>query len=380
MQANLTTQFPEGVQLERASRYAIKVEVVDACRFGTTVEKHGKQHKSPLDTHMQPRRGTRINQLFLRRRRLCSRLLDCPPQALPSSIEQRCSVDSYSDPGMSSENATAETEMQDLAHSEAPLDSHSPRKRKISLCENVVSKPEELCSNELHEYSSEVDLKRRKMKQPDVTNSLVALTPLNQSGLVSCPSEGHEPDTILKAFDTLLQCVKTRSPQDEEHKGMVRRLGDPVHAALTLVLASVRFQLSDSTNGPPKEACEKPESTATLQCPTPPRRASDSRYSDRGSPDGTSNPSDIDVPGPPKINITSGSKHFSELSQEIIRHNYEEFMEVARRKTLEQPDVGDMSFEKIFMGDSEAESWHSSDVGDASGLSGDMSGLDIDED
>lgn len=218
------------------------------------------------------------------------------------------------------------------------------------------------------------------MKQSEVTKSLVELMPQNQPGLVPRPSEHHESETILKALDTLLQCVKTRSSEDEEHKGMVRRLSDPFHAALTLVLSRLSPELSNAANEPLKELCEEPERTATLQCPTPPRRASDSKYSDRGSPDSASDASDIDVPGPSRTTITSGPKHSSELSQEIIRHNYEEFMEAARRKRLEQPDVGDMSFEKIFLADSEAESWHSSDVGDASGLSGYMSGLDIDED
>lgn len=61
-----------------------------------------------------------------------------------------------------------------------------------------------------------------------------------------------------------------------------------------------------------------------------------------------------------------------QLSQETIQHNYCEFEAIARKCRTEQPDVGDMSFEKIFLGDSELEDWQSSEMEIEDGVSGEM--------
>ena len=48
----------------------------------------------------------------------------------------------------------------------------------------------------------------------------------------------------------------------------------------------------------------------------------------------------------------------SQLSQQTIQRNYEEFEKIALRKLIDEPC--DLSFEKSTVGDSEAEAWHSS--------------------
>jgi hypothetical protein len=60
---------------------------------------------------------------------------------------------------------------------------------------------------------------------------------------------------------------------------------------------------------------------------------------------------------------------------------YREFEEVAKRRMTDPTstlvsDVGDMNFERIFLGDSEVEDWNFEDI---DGLSEGMSGLEMDE-
>jgi hypothetical protein len=128
---------------------------------------------------------------------------------------------------------------------------------------------------------------------------------------------------------------------------------------------------------PPTPVKERHDSF--LRSPSPISLSNDSDHSDASAANSASNVSD---PGAqqPDHGISSVSCHNSaQLSQDEIQKNYREFEEVAKRRMTDPPvsDVGDMNFERIFLGDSEVEELS---LSDADGLSEGMSGLEMSED
>lgn len=131
---------------------------------------------------------------------------------------------------------------------------------------------------------------------------------------------------------------------------------------------------------PPTPALEQhdsllPRSFAPI-CPT-----SEPDDSDAISPTSATNISGLGAQQPGHGDSANRRRHSTELFQDEIQKNYREFEAVAKRRMTDPTyapvsDMGDMNFERIFLGDSEVEDLS---LGDIDGLSEEMSGLDMGE-
>jgi hypothetical protein len=377
----------------------------------------------------------------------CIRALTLVGQRLPETVPQLkgtiselnkvINADGCYTQATASQNSREDSPMQDFRTYEPQHESVSPKKRKDRAISGVSS---QVSSWNGFSHHRNVELKRRKLEQAENPNAHV--DPTLQADLhrmahhvgVSEPNTSTDDDaetkTVAEALRLLLDCIERGKSSDQHQQNFIRRLSVPIfdameltHDEVDITLSKQLSELSQATRkmGELNDKAEKllqekrTEATPVQQPTPPPSLDSDAwaeldaeillekkkleasfvhtpRSSDTGS---TSSDTTYSFPELRLLRQNADDRAI-DLKQEQIQANYAEFEENAKceaatdsRKdsvaTGSTDTVGDMDFERIFLGDSDAEdSWHLSDISvgledvdGLSGLSGDMDGLEV---
>lgn len=332
IQAKIITPFPENVRFERTSRYAIKVALAHAREVDSVTETHGAP--TTLRWVIPPHKSTNSLQSHGFRHVPTS-----PPDSLVELVDRGPNPDSeYCYWKGYAESAASGVSMYNVHDLELKPDQKAPRKRTNSSCEDNAT-----CSDEDRMYSaSDIQLKRRKLEKTDMANNQVESSPTNLSYLMLQPAQDDTPDDEFCTRETRHSGISTNT------------------AALSIKTDSPSSQLQNESE---KVIYKNPDRVRNEPYPTPP-----STPSTLGSSSDYGNYLfGVGHPGTHTSPIAQARNGFQspwELSQHTIQHNYHEFKAMALRQSTKQADWGDASFEKIFLEESDAEQWHSSDVDD----------------
>ncbi|XP_014556619.1 hypothetical protein COCVIDRAFT_26627 [Bipolaris victoriae FI3] len=332
MQAKVITRFPKNVLFERTSRYVIKVELAHAREVNSMTETHGVP--TTLALVIPPHKSTNSLQSHG-----CRHVPTSPPDSLvelvdrgPDPNSECCDSKEYVEPVASG------VSMQNVHDPELETGKKAPKKRTNSSREDNAIHPDD---NRTH-GAPDIQLKRRKLKKTDVADSQVESPPTD----LSC---------------SMLQSAQDDTPDDKFCTREMRRLSISINMAAPLIKTdSPSSQLQNESE---KVIYRKPDRVRNEPYPTPPSTPS----SLASSSDYGNYCSRVERPGTHTSQMAqarNGSLCLYELSQDTIQHNYHEFEAMALCQSTKQADWGDSSFEKIFMEESDAEGWHSSDVDD----------------
>jgi hypothetical protein len=389
VQANMVTQFPNDVRFQRASRYAVKGEVTDIHQSPAKPDNRRSQPEE-ASTPWIPSYTSTPQSKF----RHTS--YDSPVQHNASPLCEASRNEFGSMQGHSGKSHDAGTETTSefatdvFTTSDLEVRAESPKKRKASL----RSTSSDGTSNaKSPDHESDAFLKRQKLECSDGLSIPTASTSTNVIELQrSLAAIVQDVNVIRKLLDPLVQSVESHeSDLPQQSNDAIRRLRKDVGLSPSLVPLLIPLELAKPRRPkgrrrmkarktavmPPTPVKERQDSL--LRSPSPISLSNDSDHSDASAPNSASNVSD---PGAQQLDhgISSARCHNSaQLSQDEIQKNYREFEEVAKRKMTDPPvsDVGDMNFERIFLGDSEVEDLS---LGDVDGLSEGMSGLEMSED
>jgi hypothetical protein len=329
-----------------------------------------------------------------------------------------------------SQKISSDSVMHDVPMSESEQETTSPKKRKGRAPSGA---PNQVFAWNTFTHDPSIDLKRRKFEQAENPSAHINMTFAGDLHRMAAhlgvadpdPSADQDPETktVADALRMLLDCIEKVKPDDQHSRHLLRRLSGPIMEAAEIAHRKEIFEqvakLTRSTKKMDEMINEgfkilKKTRPQLRHLPTPPRLSFESGYSDAGSKSSSGSDDACDVF---TISVLPKRDRSAELLQEEIQRNYREFEEKARRKsvgdrcdsaigmhprknsyTMASTDtVGDMDFERIFLGDSDGEeSWPSSDnvvtdrvdangdvidgedeVFDVNGLSEDMDGFEV---
>jgi hypothetical protein len=383
VQASTVTQFPEDVRFERVSRYAVKGKVVEILQVGIMPDKHRLQLEEPLTPWVPSYTSTPLSK---------TRPLSISPR--PCYVDalgrlRRVFLESHSTQNRDPEEAAwKEVLIHEVIPSDPDLQSGSPKKRKSSM---RSASSDEKSTLKVVDQESDTCLKRQKLQLPDE----LSMPTINVIDLQKSCTVIEEPAVVVQRFnatigspDSLYQSVESEHPEKRRHSDGVRRMSlATAHTAADIEQPwpkdndhhAILMEKEKSVALPPTPGIRSQD--PVLRSPTPIYLTKESDYSDASAPNSASNASDLDAQKSGHGIGGARLQHYTELSQDEIQKNYREFEEVAKRRMTDPTsrlvsDVGDMNFERIFLGDSEVEDWNFEDI---DGLSEGMSGLEMDE-
>ena len=270
----------------------------------------------------------------------------------------------------------------------------SPRKRKAPLRSTSLGGASTLNPAD---YESDTCLKRQKVESSGHLHMLKTSTSTEVIELrEKLATIAQDVDTMRKRLDPLGQPVNGNDCDALRHSDdIVRRLREAVGSSSPTAPTVSATKLPQPQDEDRQKSHIEKEKTVVLP-PTPPMEqhdsfllrspspiclTSESEESGSISSNSATNASGLGAQQRGHGDSAKRHRHLNELSQDEIQKNYREFEAAAQRRMMDPTyapvrDVGDMNFERIFLGDSEAEDLSLGDIG---GLSEEMSGLDMDE-
>ncbi|KAF1848155.1 uncharacterized protein K460DRAFT_403452 [Cucurbitaria berberidis CBS 394.84] len=370
LSANIVTPFSETVRFARTSRYIIKLHVTHAECLGL-----GRPH-SPTETEVNwvpsytstPLSKTRHNE---------------PKEAIDYAFShaQLCRSPVSSEKDAAEDKATSPFRPNNhLFNPSAQI--QSPMKRKAPQSRNPTpAMNKRFVLDSVENLTLDIDSKRCRLVQAQDQD-------VNMYGMPPGPSrtpprEPTSPASCLTGI-TLDYTGKadlttaTPGPVHEEHDS----------PCLGIDRRSTTNACSTCQHQKPPAATLKARATQTSfswkQCNTPPYMDSD-------------NSSVPNIIPPNTCTNATHSKHSTalDLSQEQIQHNYQEFLEQAKRKALEKAyqaaiiplfdgkvsptNDADRSFEQVFFADTDSEvgEWTCTSISDVDGLSEGVESVDM---
>ncbi|EUC42092.1 hypothetical protein COCMIDRAFT_29221 [Bipolaris oryzae ATCC 44560] len=334
IQAKIITRFPEKVRFERRSRYAIKFNTVHARQFDSVTETH--RALTTLILAIPPHKSTESLQLYGCRH---------GPTSLPDSLVDR--VDRGPDPDPDSEcykkgyaeSAASSVSMHNVHDLELEPGAKVSRKRTNSSHADNATRADENFMNS----APDIQLKRQKLEKNNMADSHVESPPTNL------------PYPMLQSMQDDTPDAKSWT-RESRHSGVLMNT-----ATFSIKIDSPSSQLQNESD---EVIHKKPNRVRNERYPTPPP----STNSMLGSSSDYGNY--FHEAGHPCTHTSpiaqgrNGPRSPWELSQDTIQHNYHEFEAMALCQSKNQADWGDASFEEIFMEESDAEDWRSSDLDD----------------
>jgi len=385
IEARTVVEFPESVRFERVSRYAIKISVATSTQRTTTLDQHVSQANTPKKRWAHsytnsPVSKTRPHGIGPRK------WINSP---LDNSVNEHQSM--AADKDLKDVNPVTIPPIIEIITSAGSVATVSPKKRKSSLSDAAI------LAIDTATDKMEASFKRQKLEESEDGRSDT-----------STLSAGHEPVEPHPTLAVVPQMTQRSSPKNHEEKELPTKLSYRTEN-INDILQRYRI-IHDPASFLPKDRPSKTANNETItvasaryttpprRCPTPPFSTASPQVSPRTvsltAAIGPSPRKPLRLPSSPtysQSNKRVDSCHFqslatADLSQRQIQSNYREFEEWAmRKKTRGLGDVGDLQFERIFLGDSEEEwgSWGEDADADADadddvdGLSEDISGLDL---
>jgi hypothetical protein len=347
LQAKIITRFPGNVRFERTSRYAIKIEL-------TTATTETDQTQTQLTRCTSPPKNSLLSQAGLYRRVSAS-----SSDPLIELIDYRSAPfeGDYFYWQEHTERAPVDDSRHNVCSTESSLCQKSLRKRTHLWPDDAVIGLDETRLHEPHDRSPEAQLKRRKLENANVENI-------------------HFGSRRVRLPYSKLCLAEERKSDDEHHEEMMRHHDIPTGVAPALSSTQADSSPPELRNGTEKVLCKKLDRAEKIQYPTPPLTPLTPFLSDFGARNQSVDASHTNTHASPLHHTRTGFKFSSQLSQHMIQHNYREFEAMALQGSTQQSHWDNVSFEKIFLGDSEAEDWHSSDV---DGWSEEMNGLEVEQ-
>ncbi|KAI4682258.1 uncharacterized protein J4E88_005148 [Alternaria novae-zelandiae] len=386
VQAKMVTQFPGHVRYDRVLRHAVKGEVMDIYQVVATPDDYIPQQEEPSTPWVPSYTSTPLSKTRPSKARI--------PSLHESWNEAFAYFRRQSDKSLDDEADISATSIADASVlSDPDLPAESPRKRKAPLRSTSLDGASTL---KPADYDPDTCLKRQKVESFGHLHMLTASTSTEvielqkkwaaiaqdafaamrkQLGPLGQPVNGNDCDVLRHSEDIVrrlreavglssptaptVSTTRLPQPQDEDQQKSHNEKGKIV--AL-----------------PPTPPMEQHDSFL-LRSPSPICLTSESEESGSISSNSATNASGLGAQQCGHGDSAKRHRHSNELSQDEIQKNYREFEAAAQRRMTDPTpvsDVGDMNFERIFLGDSEAEDLS---LGDISGLSEEMSGLDMDE-
>ncbi|KAI4689777.1 uncharacterized protein J4E84_003957 [Alternaria hordeiaustralica] len=387
VQAKMVTQFPGHVRYERVLRHAVKGEVMDIYQVVATPDDDRPQQEEPSTPWVPSYTSTPLSKTRPRQARIPS-LHECWNEAFAYFRRQ-------SDKSLDDEADISATSIADASVlSDPDLPAESPRKRKAPFRSTSLDGASTL---KPADHESDTCLKRQKVESSGHFHMLTTSTSTEVIELQKkCAAIAQDVAAMRKQLGPLGQPVNGSDYDVLRHsEDIVRRLREAVGPSRPSTPTVSATKLSQP-QGEDRQKSLIEKGKAVVLPPTPPMEQHDSLLPRSLSPicltseseesGSISSNSAIDASGLGGQQRGHGDnarshRHSNELSQDEIQKNYREFEAAAQRRMTDPTyapvsDVGDMNFERIFLGDSEAEDLS---LGDISGLSEEMSGLDMDE-
>ncbi|KAI4628175.1 hypothetical protein J4E80_002313 [Alternaria sp. BMP 0032] len=387
VQAKMVTQFPGHVRYERVLRHAVKGEVVDIYQVVATPDDYIPQQEEPSTPWVPSYTSTPLSKTRPRKARVSS-LHEYWNEAFAYFRRQ-------SDKSLDDEASISATSIADASVlSDPDLPAESPKKRKASLRSTSLDGASTL---KPADYESDTCLKRQKVESSGHLHMLTTSTSTEVIELQKkCAAIAQDVAAMRKQLGPLGQPVNGSDHDVLRHsEDIVRRLREAVGSSRpsTPTISATKLP---QPQGEDRQRSPIEKEKAVVLPPTPPMEQHDSLLPRSPSPicltseseesgsissNSATNASGLGAQQRGHGDSATRHRHSNELSQDEIQKNYREFEAAAQRRMTDPTyapvgDVGDMNFERIFLGDSEAEDLS---LGDISGLSEDMSGLDMDE-
>ena len=383
----MVTQFPGHVRYERVLRHAVKGEVMDIYQVVATPNEYIPQQEEPSTPWVPSYTSTPLSKTRTRKARISS-LYEYWDEAF--AYFRRQSDESLDDEADISATSIADASV--LSDPEVPAE--SPRKRKGPLRSTSLDGTSTL---KPADHESDTCLKRQKMEASSdlhihTTSTSIAIIELREK----LATIAQDVDAMRKRLDPFGQPVNGNDYDVLQHSDeIVRRLREAI--GLTPPSApTVSATKSSQPQGEDRQKSHIEKEKTVVLPPTPPMEqhdsflvrspspiclTSESEESGSISSNSATNASGLGAQQRGHGDSAKRHRHSNELSQDEIQKNYREFEAAAQRRMMDPTyapvrDVGDMNFERIFLGDSEAEDLSLGDIG---GLSEEMSGLDMDE-
>ena len=373
----MVTQFPGHVRYERVLRHVVKGEVMDIYQVVATPNEYIPQQEEPSTPWVPSYTSTPLSKTRTRKARISS-LHEYWDEAF--AYFRRQSDESLDDEADISATSIADASV--LSDPEVPAE--SPRKRKGPLRSTSLDGTSTL---KPADHESDTCLKRQKMEASSdlhihTTSTSIAIIELREK----LATIAQDVDAMRKRLDPFGQPVNGNDYDVLRHSDeIVRRLREAI--GLTPPSApTVSATKSSQPQGEDRQKSHIEKEKTVVLPPTPPMEqhdsflvrspspiclTSESEESGSISSNSATNASGLGAQQRGHGDSAKRHRHSNELSQDEIQKNYREFEAAAQRRMTDPTyapvsDVGDMNFERIFLGDSEAEDLG---LGDISGLS-----------
>ena len=336
IEARTLMEFPKSVRFERVSRYAIKISVATFTQRTTALEQDTSQANTPKKPWVPSYTNTPVSKTRHRGVSPCKGI-DTP---LDNWVNKHQST--AADKDLNYVNQAIVTSIPEIITSDGSVATGSPKKRKSSLSDATT------LATDTPTDKLETSFKRQKLEGSEDGRSDT-----------STLSAGHEPVELESTLDVVSRVTQRSSPKNHEEEESPTK---PLHQTENINDILKQYRI----NHDPASFSSKDQSSKTSSIINPqisPRTVSLTALI------GTSPRQPSQLPPSPRCSQSNkrvDSCHLQSLatadhlSQRQIQSNYREFEEWAKhKKTRGLDDVGDMQFERIFLGDSEEEwgSW-----------------------